>query len=152
MYMYISIYMAHTELWPVLPLRATHAPSDDIVYNSRYFFLFLWPTQNPLHLLLWYFNENREHAWELRFSVQTLVANMLTQLLQQFYGSIQLSGSFSRTTALDIWIVCCILYLHFVQHRNERVLQSIWETIIFKRIRWNVQIKQDILLALVLWK
>lgn len=113
-------------------------------------YIFLWPSQNPLHSLQWYFSEDWENPWELKLLIQTL--SILTQLLQKFYGCVQLLGSFSITTVLDIWIACCILHLHFVQHRNERICQSIWETIIFKRTRWNLQIKQDILLAPVLQK
>lgn len=134
----ICIYMAHIELLTSLPLWITPALPDSIVSNSIYFYLY--DQLRTLCILLpWYFSEDQEHAWKLKLSVQTLVANILTQLLQQFYGSVQHSGSFSRTTDLDIWIVRCILHLHFVQHRNERILQSIWETIIFRRTRWNLQ-------------
>lgn len=134
----ICIYMAHIELLTSLPLWITPALPDSIMSNSIYFYLY--DQLRTLCILLpWYFSEDQEHAWKLKLSVQTLVANILTQLLQQFYGSVQHSGSFSRTTDLDIWIVRCILHLHFVQHRNERILQSIWETIIFRRTRWNLQ-------------
>lgn len=143
----ICIYMAHIELLTsVTTVNNTSSAPDSIVSNSIYFYLY--DQLRMLCILLpWYFSEDQEHAWKLKLSVQTLVANILTQLLQQFYGSVQHSGSFSRTTDLDIWIVRCILHLSTGMREyfkvSEKLLSSGGQDEIYR-------IKQDSLLALVL--